>query len=74
VRFREDRRSDLESSPGEQRWLCGPPHIGQELCRDYVLDLFDASWNLHLNYGNGNFWHFVSRKIRIAIKTVLAGH
>jgi hypothetical protein len=24
----------LEYSPGEQCLLCGPPHIGQELCRD----------------------------------------
>jgi hypothetical protein len=35
-------RSHLESSPGQECWLCGPPHIGQELCRDYVVDLFDA--------------------------------
>jgi hypothetical protein len=33
-----------------------------------------STLTLHSNHGNMGSTHFVSRKIRIAIKTVLAGH
>jgi len=61
----------LESSPGEECWLRAPPHIGQELCQDYVVDLFFATITLHSNHGNRGSTHFVSRKTGLAIKTVL---